>query len=154
MTDPVAAQAVTWLPLLREALAKEGRFRWPLRGNSMWPTLPAECEIELAPLAFPVRPGELIVFVVDDTLIAHRLVRRTGHYWIAQGDHRLAPDRPLRPDQVVGRVIAAYQNNRRCWPRRFSPLWRVAWLTRYQALRAARAARAAWRIGRKAVRHA
>ena len=151
MTDSVAIHAATWLPLLKEALAKEGRFRWRLHGTSMLPTLPAECEIELAPLTRPVRLGELIVFVVDDTLIAHRLVRRTGQYWIAQGDHRLAPDRPLHPDQVVGRVIAAYQNNRRCWPRRFSAAARIAWLARYQALRVVRTA---WRIGRKVVRHA
>jgi hypothetical protein len=140
----------TWLPLLRETLIREGRFRWLLRGNSMLPTLPAECEIELAPLSYPVRLGELIVFVVDDTLIAHRLVRRAGDYWIAQGDHRLAPDRPVRPDQVVGRVLAAYQNNRRCWPRRFSAVGRVAWLARHHALRVLRAA---WRSGRRVVPH-
>ena len=104
MTDSIATQPVTWLPLLREALAKEGHFRWPLHGNSMLPTLPADCEIELVPLSPPVKLGELIVFVAGDTLIAHRLVRRTGGYWIAQGDHRLVPDRPIRPDQVLGRV--------------------------------------------------
>lgn len=137
-----------WLPLLQEALAKEGRFRWPLRGTSMWPTLPDECEIELVPLVFPARLGELIVFVVDDTLIAHRLVRRANGYWIAQGDHRLGPDRPVPPDQVVGRVVAAYQNNHRCWPGRFSPMWRVLWLARYQALRGSRrvAQRASGRV--------
>lgn len=150
MTDSVAARAVTWLPLLREALAQAGRFRWPLRGNSMLPTLLAECEIEVGPLPSPVRLGELIVFVVDDTLIAHRLVRRAGDYWIAQGDHRLAPDRPLHPDQVLGCVLAAYQNNRRCWPRRFSPARRIVWLARYQALRVVRAG---WRIGRQVVPH-
>jgi phage repressor protein C with HTH and peptisase S24 domain len=150
MTDSVAIHAATWLPLLKEALAKEGRFRWPLRGTSMLPTLPAECEIELAPLVRPVRLGELIVFVVDDTLIAHRLVRRTGQYWIAQGDHRLAPDRPVPPDQVLGRVLAAYQNDRRCWPSRYSGAWRMAWLARYQALRVVRVV---WRIARKAVPH-
>ncbi len=150
MTDLTATRADIWLPLLREALDKEGRFRWPLRGNSMWPTLPAECEIELGPLVSPVRLGELIVFVVDDTLIAHRLVRRAGGYWIAQGDHRLGPDRPVPPDQVLGRVLAAYQNNRRCWPRRFSDVGRAVWLARYQALRFMRAA---WRLGRQVGPH-
>lgn len=147
MTDSAAIHASTWLPLLKEALAREGCFRWPLRGNSMLPTLPAECEIELAPLTPPVRLGELIVFVVDDTLIAHRLVRRTRQYWIAQGDHRLAPDRPVPLDQVVGRVLAAYQHDRRCWPSRYSGVWRGVWLARYQVLRLARAM---WRIARSA----
>jgi phage repressor protein C with HTH and peptisase S24 domain len=150
MPDSMATRASAWLPLLQEALAQEGRFRWPLRGNSMWPTLPAECEIDLEPLTPPVRVGELIVFVSDDTLIAHRLVRRTNDYWIAQGDHRRGPDRPVPPDRVLGRVVAAYRDGRRCWPGRFESLWRVFWLARYQLLRAARAI---WRRGRKVLAH-
>ena len=146
MTDSTAIHAATWLPLLQEALAKEGRFRWPLRGNSMLPTLPVECEIDIVPLSPPVHLGELIVFVVDDTLIAHRLVRRTGQYWIAQGDHRLSPDRPVLPDQVLGRVLAAYQDNRRCWPGRWPTASRLVWLARYQALRVVRAG---WRVMRR-----
>ena len=114
----------------------------------MLPTLPADCEIELAPLSPSVKLGELIVFVAGDTLIAHRLVRRTGGYWIAQGDHRRVPDRPIRPDQVVGCVRAAYQNNRRCWPRRFSSVWRLIWLARHHGLRVLRVG---WRIGQKVV---
>lgn len=138
MPDLTARQAVTWLPLLREALAHEGRFRWPLQGDSMTPTLPANCEIEVTPLQPSVRLGEVIVFVVDDTLIVHRLVARVGGYWIAQGDHRLVPDRPLHPDQVLGRVSAAYQHGRRCWPRRFS--LSEYWIVRHHVLRILRAA--------------
>ncbi len=145
MPDATTAYASTWLPLLQEALAQEGRFRWPLRGNSMWPTLPIECEIELEPLTSPVHLGELIVFVSADTLIAHRLVRYTEHYWIAQGDHRWGPDRPVPPDRVVGRVVAAYQAGQPCWPSRLERLWRVFWLGRYQALRGLRAVRFYWR---------
>ena len=150
MPDSAAARASTWLPLLQEALVKEGRFRWPLRGNSMWPTLPVDCEIELEPLTTPVHLGELIVFVVDDTLIAHRLVRQTNAYWIAQGDHRRGPDRPVPPDRVLGRVVAAYREGRHCWPGRFESVWRVMWLARYQAQRVARAI---WWRGRKVLSH-
>jgi hypothetical protein len=146
-----ALQAATWLPLLREALASEGRFRWPLHGNSMLPTLPDDCEIEVRPLPPALRLGELIVFVIDDTLIAHRLVRRQGEYLIAQGDNRRAPDRPLHSDQVLGRVVAAYQHDQLCWPRRFSAAWRGAWLVRHQVLRVLRVL---WRGGRKVIRHA
>ena len=82
----------------------------------MRPTLPAECDIEIVPLPSQTPLGALIVFVIDDTLIAHRLVRRSGGRWIAQGDGRLGPDRPLESSQVLGLVSAAYQNGRRCWP--------------------------------------
>jgi hypothetical protein len=126
--------ASTWLPLLRDALAREGSFRFPLRGASMRPTLPVDCEIEIVPLPAAVPLGALIVFVAGDTLIAHRLVRRTQGRWIAQGDGRLGPDRPLEPEQVLGMVSAAYRDGRRCWP---TPLFRplaAFWVARHWAL--------------------
>lgn len=138
MTSGRHVLASTWLPLLFDALVEQGSMRLPLRGNSMLPTLPAECEIEVVPLSGPPALGDLIVFVAGDVLVAHRLVRRQGGRLIAQGDHRLGPDRPLTPDQILGRVAAAYVDAQRVWPtsgaRRTAWLWQV----RYQALRAAR----------------
>ena len=45
--------------------------------------------------------GSLIVFVARDTLVAHRLVRRAGTAWIAQGDGRIGADAPIRPMEVA-----------------------------------------------------
>jgi hypothetical protein len=136
-----AALASTWLPLLREALEREGHFRFPLRGASMRPTLPVACDIEIVPLPAQTPLGALIVFVIDDTLIAHRLVRRSVGRWIAQGDGRLSPDRPLTPEQVLGVVAAAYADGRQCWPTTSSRLLAAFWIARYWALRPARAVR-------------
>ena len=138
MTAPSQVDPAVWLPLIRQALAAEGRFRFPLAGDSMRPTLPVRCEIEIAPLAGRPGLGELIVFVVDDALVAHRLVRRSADALIAQGDNRRGPDRPLKPDQVLGRVISAYVNKSRVWP---GPAERLAaryWIARHHALRGAR----------------
>jgi hypothetical protein len=140
-----AALASTWLPLLREALEKEGRFRFPLRGASMRPTLPIECEIEIIPLPPGTPLGALIVFVIDDTLIAHRLVRRSNGRWIAQGDGRLGPDQPLDPNQILGVVSAAYAGGRQCWPNAASRALAAFWVVRHWALRPARAVRRALR---------
>ena len=134
-----------WLPLLREALAKEGAFRFPLRGTSMRPTLPVECEIEIVPLPGASSLGALIVFMIDDQLIAHRLVRRSGGRWIAQGDGRLGADRSLLPEQMLGLVAAAYQEGQRCWPTALSHLLTGFWVGRHWALRSARAVRRALR---------
>jgi hypothetical protein len=140
--QPVSA----WLPLLREALGCEGHFRWPLRGTSMAPTLPTECEIEMVPLPLDVRLGDLIVFVDGDTLVAHRLVRRaSGNRWVTQGDGRLGPDRPLDPAQVLARVTIAYTGGRRCWPSAFSYLAAPLWVARHHLLRPLRLAWRAWR---------
>ena len=135
---PEAPRASTWLPLLREALAKEGVFRFPLRGTSMRPTLPTACDIEIIPLPAQTPLGALIVFVIDDMLIAHRLVRKSGGRWIAQGDGRLGPDWPLEPSQILGLVSAAYTDGRRCWPNAASRVLTDLWIARHWALRAAR----------------
>ena len=137
-----------WLPILQEALAREGRFRFPLHGTSMRPTLPMACEIEIVPL--PAEPadvplGALIVYTHGDALLAHRLVRRTAGAWIVQGDGRLAPDRPVASGQVLGVVAAAYAGGKRIWPRRAEGLVRWLWIARHHALRLARTA---WRWGR------
>ena len=143
--SPGVVRASTWLPLLREALEKEGIFRLPLRGTSMRPTLPVECDIEIVQLPARTPLGALIVFVIDDTLIAHRLVRRSGGRWIAQGDGRLEPDRPLEPSQILGLVSAAQRDGRRCWPTTSSRLLAAFWVARHWALRPVRAARRALR---------
>lgn len=137
--------ASAWLPLLREALAKEGVFRFPLRGTSMRPTLPTACDIEIIPLPAQTPLGALIVFVIDDTLIAHRLVRRSGGRWIAQGDGRLGPDRPLEQNQILGLVAAAYTDGRQCWPTTSSRPLVAIWIARHWMLRVALAVRRALR---------
>lgn len=139
--------ATTWLPLLRDALAQEGCFRFPLRGSSMRPTLPAACEIVIVPPPAHLALGSLLVFVSGDTLIAHRLVRRTATGWVTHGDGRWGPDRPLQPAQVLGVVAAAHRDGRRIWPGPGERLVRWFWVARHHALRPARFA---WRVFRKA----
>lgn len=132
----------TILPLLHEALAKEGRFVLPLAGTSMRPTLPITCRVEIVPL--PPRPdsvalGSLIVFAVGDALITHRLVARrpirgTLH-WIAQGDGRRAADAPLLPGQVLGQVARAVDDQGQLlWPGPGEKVWAAWWILRHHGL--------------------
>ena len=121
----------TWLPLLRESLARQGRFRWPLRGASMLPTLPSNCEITIVPLPDKLALGSLIVFAGRDSeLVAHRLVRHTDRHLVAQGDARLRPDPWLDPAQVLGLVSAAAVDGRRVWPNRVEALLKWWWVAR------------------------
>ncbi len=136
---------VAWLPLLQEALAGQGRFRFPLHGTSMRPTLPAACEIEIVPLPERVPLGSVVVFAEGDSLIAHRLVRRTRGQWILQGDGRLGPDRPLAARQALGLVVAAYRDGKRIWPGPWEMVLRRFWVARHHALRPVRYA---WHMAR------
>lgn len=119
-----------WLSLLSESLAQEGRFRWQLRGASMMPTLPPDCEIEIVPPPARIPLGALLVFASGSSLVAHRLVHRSASFLVAQGDNRREPDRWLRPVQVLGVVAAAYQGSRRVWPRSLEPVLRWWWVGR------------------------
>lgn len=136
---PRAGQLATWLPLLRDALNRDGQFRFPLRGTSMRPTLPESCEIFIVPL--PERPplGSLLVFAQNDTLIAHRLVRYTKTGWITQGDGRRGPDVPLQPAQALGVVTAASCEGRVIWPGRLSAGIAWFWIARHYVFRPPRA---------------
>ncbi len=142
ITASASASVEVWLPLLHETLAREGRFRWRLRGLSMGPTLPVDCEIEIVPWGEAVRLGDLIVFAAGDTLVAHRLVRRAGGRWITQGDGRLGPDAAQDPARALGIVVAAYRDGERCWPRSGQRLLAAFWVARHWMLRPVRAA---WR---------
>lgn len=141
-----AVPASVLLPLLHDALQREGRFRWRLSGSSMWPTFPLDCEIEIVPLP-PGGPqiGDVLVFLSRDILVAHRLVRRAGRQWVTQGDGRLGPDPPLRPEQVLGQVASASLDGRQFWPRRAEKMRAAWWVARYHLLRPARGAWRWWR---------
>lgn len=147
-----ARLAAAWLPLLQEALARTGRFRFPLHGTSMRPTLPDGCEVEIVPLPGSPPLGSIVVFAEGDSLIAHRLVGRRGAHWILQGDGRLGPDKPLSPDHALGMASAAYRAGQRIWPGPAEPLLRRLWVARYHLLRPVRYT---WRMLRQAlhVRH-
>jgi hypothetical protein len=123
-----------WLPLLGESLAQQGRFRWQLRGVSMQPTLPPDCAIEIAPPPHTIGLGALVVFAGNASLVVHRLVHRAPPFLVTQGDNRREPDPRLRPVQVLGVVVAAYDGERRIWPGRLEPVLRWWWMGRACAL--------------------
>ena len=128
-----------WLPLLQDALARQGHFRWTLSGSSMAPTLPESCQIDIMPPPDRIPRGSLIVFAKGDALVAHRLVHKAGRHWVAQGDGRRTPDPWLLPQQVLGVVAAAYnEDGARIWPRPLSGLLGWLWVARAYGL-------AAWR---------
>lgn len=129
-----------WLPLLRDTIVRDGEIRWLVEGTSMLPTLPPGTEILVAPLARPPQLGEILLFMEGEHLVVHRMVRRLGDRLITQGDGRSSPDRPIRHEQLVGRVIAAFLGSRPCWPGRLERVTRGYWLLRYQLLRARRGA--------------
>jgi signal peptidase len=63
-----------------------------------------------------VRPGDVIVFRHDGTLIAHRVLRiehgDDGPTFVTKGDNATHLDPPLSADEIVGRVLAIERGRR------------------------------------------
>lgn len=78
-----------------------------VRGGSMGASLPpgSRIRIDMSPGAkHPV--GQVVAFVGGDTVIVHRVVYHGRDHLLTRGDARLAPDTPVRRDQVLGPVSA------------------------------------------------
>ncbi|MCO6452366.1 MAG: S24/S26 family peptidase [Caldilineales bacterium] len=112
---------------------------WQVQGDSMSPTLPDSCAIEVLPLNQKPEIGAIVVFIRDDEMVAHRLVRFKREYWLTQGDGHSLPDRPIPPLSVIGQVTKVFIGEREFCIAAWRTRWR--WIGRYHALRLLRALR-------------
>jgi hypothetical protein len=76
------------------------------KGPSMAPTFRPGHLLYVHPGIHGVGPGDVIVFAnpSGDGYIVHRLISVADARWITRGDNNAREDRPIAPDQVVGRV--------------------------------------------------
>ena len=77
-------------------------------GASMGPQLPpgTRIRIDMSPhTEYPA--GRVVAFVGGNRLVVHRVVHEGTDYVLTRGDARLAPDAPVRREQIIGLVSAA-----------------------------------------------
>jgi hypothetical protein len=111
---PAAAAESNRLRAVLELWRRTGkRSEIPVTGGSMFPVLRPGWLLVLDHAEARHPFGSVIVFRQGRLLVAHRVVgRRTGDYR-TKGDALLHFDRrPVRPDQVLGRVVAVRVNGR------------------------------------------
>jgi hypothetical protein len=90
------------------------RTEIPVEGRSMYPLLRSGWRLQLDHAQAEHPFGAIIVFIQGRTLVAHRVVgrRRSGSY-LTKGDALLHCDRrPVRPDRILGRVVAVRSEER------------------------------------------
>lgn len=93
---------------LASSLRAPGRtIESTVKGNSMGPGLPpgSRIRIDMSP-ASEHRVGDVVAFVGGPQVVVHRIVHAGPEYFLTRGDALVSPDRPIRRDQVVGRVVA------------------------------------------------
>ena len=98
-----------------------GEVRLKVTGSSMLPVVWPGDEItvtrrEVAEL----QPGEIVLYRRDGGLTAHRIERIAHDHLITRGDSLPSSDPPVRPDEIVGRVLSIFRNGRSVRPERSS----------------------------------
>jgi hypothetical protein len=84
-------------------------------GRCMFPVIRPNDRIRIAPCIAPPAIGDLVVFHDGVRLILHRVVRvdAVSRSLVTRGDWRLADDRPIRHEDVIGRFAGLYDPNAR-----------------------------------------
>jgi hypothetical protein len=76
-----------------------------ISGTSMGSTLPSGCRIRIRPLSTEeYRPGQVIAFVADGALFAHRIVYRGRQGVLTRGDSHSWCDLPVPINAILGVV--------------------------------------------------
>ena len=106
--------------LSKDILARGACLRFQARGGSMYPFIRDGDILEVQPMEVAeVGVGDVIFFRGHrGNMLAHRLVRKTQAengetILIARGDSASQFDRPVRPDQLFGKVISIERRYKR-----------------------------------------
>lgn len=72
--------------------------------SSMLPTLAAG-DLILIHEAASYEPGDILTYQTEGSLITHRLQAVDPAGFVLQGDANLSADRPVQPQQILGRMV-------------------------------------------------
>jgi hypothetical protein len=119
--------------LFLEVLRSFGQAKLAVTGASMLPSIWPGDVLEVRRRdATEICLGEVILFERDGRLFAHRVVEKVGGpertLLITQGDGLRAPEPPVAPGELLGRVTAIVRGGRRIDPQ--FTRWRrvVSWV--------------------------
>ena len=106
----VDCEGTDFYVLSKDILARGASLRFRARGNSMRPFIQDGDMLSIEPIeASRVQIGDVILFGQGGRVLAHRAIKRhieNEGMLIVKGDSHLRPDRPVHPDQVLGKVTS------------------------------------------------
>jgi hypothetical protein len=108
--------------LFLETLKSFGQAKLAVTGTSMLSSIwPGDILEVRRQNAAEIRQGEVVLFERDGRLLAHRVVAKVGGperaLLVTRGDALRAPDSPVSPEELLGRVTAILRGGRRLEPR-------------------------------------
>ena len=125
--------------LVHEGLHLQGRINLRLRGDSMWPTIPAGSLVAVEEVTpGDIRLGDVVIWQQGGQLIAHRVVHKVrdgSNMWlVTKGDNCSAADPWLEPSAVLGRLVAVYNQDgaAKLWGSPAKDLEGAFWVSRWR----------------------
>lgn len=111
---PITREHALKCELSGEVLRKFGRLRLQVTGWSMLPTVwPGDTLLIDGKTAGDVSEGDIVLFMRERRLFAHRMIGRTIHGQIlTRGDAMTCVDAPVRNDHLLGRVAYIVRNGK------------------------------------------
>ena len=104
----------TFVDLSTELLQDGQSIRFYAHGMSMKPTILHGDFVTVEPIEpSEIRRGDIVLYRDRNNVIAHRVVGLTASKrFLFCGDGRETADQPVRPDQILGRVVALERDGR------------------------------------------
>lgn len=116
-----AAREILGCELAAEVLRSFGKLRLRTTGASMLPAVwPGDVLSVRRHAVEDALPGDIVLFVREGRLVAHRVVQRTigknGIQWVTRGDSVDGNDAPIPSHALLGRVTTIERGSRRLAP--------------------------------------
>jgi signal peptidase I len=114
-----SCEGTDFLHLATEILTRGEVLRFRARGGSMYPSIKNGDLVEVEPIQTSgVRLGDLVLCRYGGSrAVVHRVIRTSTQegviVLVTKGDSAPLPDRPVLPEQVLGRVVAIHKRAKR-----------------------------------------
>ena len=77
--------------------------------SSMYDTL-KENDLVIVKITNDVELNDIISYEEDGNIITHRLIKKEGDTFITKGDFNNYQDKPIKKEQIIGKVISIKRN--------------------------------------------
>lgn len=128
MEPPFDPRDLSRNELAAAAIRSFGELRLRVTGSSMLPALQPEDVLHIRHCSCDdAGPGDIILYMRERRLFAHRVVSRSGAQLVTQGDALAQPDLPVTAAEVLGKIVRVLRRervvgheSRQVWPARIA----------------------------------
>jgi DNA-directed RNA polymerase subunit H (RpoH/RPB5) len=99
--------------LAAEAIRSFGELRLRVTGSSMLPSVrPDDVLLIRRCRSEDAAPGDVVLYIRQSRLFAHRVMSRSGARLVTQGDGVTEPDLPVTANEMLGKIVRVVRRGR------------------------------------------